>query len=81
MISSKMNVIEEEEEERYQLFMKEELIKKFGSDDYVILALMLLVSLLIGVYFAWKGQKSNADYLLGGKSMGVLPMAMSLMAT
>ena len=82
MKSSKINVIEEEQEvEEYRLFMKEELIKKFGSDDYVILALMLLVSLLIGVYFAWKGQKSNADYLLGGKRMGVLPMAMSLMAT
>ena len=67
--------------EEPRLFTKEELIDKFGWEDYLMLSLMLLISTLIGVYFAWKGQKSNADYLLGGKRMGVLPMAMSLMAT
>ena len=60
---------------------KEELVASFGWEEYLILSLMLLVSTLIGVYFAWKGQKSNAEYLLGGKRMGVLPMSMSLIAT
>ena len=60
---------------------KEELVEKFGWEEYVVLSLMLLVSTLIGIYFAWKGQKSNAEYLLGGKRMGVLPMSMSLIAT
>ena len=75
------NEIEEED----RLFTKEELIERFGWDTssctYSILSLMLLVSLLIGVYFAWTGQDSNANYLLGDKNMSVLPMAMSLMAT
>ena len=63
------------------LFTKQELVEKFGWEEYAILSAMLLISLLIGLYFAFKGQRSNADYLLGGKQMGVLPMAFSLMAT
>ena len=67
--------------ENLHLPTKEELVASFGWEEYLILSLMLLVSTLIGVYFAWKGQKSNAEYLLGGKRMGVLPMSMSLIAT
>ena len=64
-----------------RLLTKEELIENFGWDEYLVLFLMLLISALIGVYFAWKGQKNNAEYLLGGKSMGILPVSMSLIAT
>lgn len=64
-----------------RLLTKEELIDNFGWDEYLVLFLMLLISALIGVYFAWKGQKNNAEYLLGGKSMGILPVSMSLIAT
>merc|ERR1719317_100511 len=42
---------------------------------------MLLVSLAIGVFFMIKGQKSNAEFLLGGKNMGTLPMTLSLIAS
>lgn len=64
-----------------RLYNKEELIDKFGWEEYLIFSLMLLISLLIGVYFAWKGQKNNAEFLLGGKNMGTLPMTMSLVAS
>ena len=64
-----------------RLLSKKELVEKFGWEEYLILSLMLLVSTMIGIYFAWRGQKSNAEYLLGGKRMGVLPMSMSLIAT
>lgn len=64
-----------------RLLTKEELIENFGWDEYLVLFLMLLISALIGVYFAWKGQKNNAEYLLGGKSMGILSVSMSLIAT
>tara|TARA_R110002020_G_scaffold184120_1_gene380940 strand:- start:25131 stop:27611 length:2481 start_codon:yes stop_codon:yes gene_type:complete len=37
----------------------------FGAANYIVLALYLLLSLLIGVYFASK-QKSTDDYFLGG---------------
>ena len=63
------------------LFTREELIGKFGVEEYVIFALMLLVSAAIGVFFWWKGQKDNAEFLLGGKSMGTLPMTLSLVAS
>ena len=64
-----------------RLLTTEELLAKFGWQDYVILATILLICLLIGLYFGWTGQKNNADYLLGGRKMGVLPMSFSLMAT
>ena len=63
------------------LFTKDQLRAKFGWEEYFIFGLMLLVSLLIGVFFWWKGQKSNAQFLLGGRSMGTLPMTMSLIAS
>ena len=63
------------------LYGKEALRHKFGWEEYVIFALMLTISASIGVYYWWKGQKNNADFLLGGKSMGVFPMTMSLVAS
>jgi len=63
------------------LFTRDELIAKFGWEEYFIFGLMLLVSLLIGVFFYLKGQKNNAQFLLGGRSMGTLPMTMSLIAS
>lgn len=63
------------------LFTRDELRDKFGWEEYFIFGLMLMVSLLIGVFFWWKGQKSNAQFLLGGRSMGTLPMTMSLIAS
>ena len=63
------------------LYGKEALREKFGWEEYVIFALMLAVSAGIGVFYWWKGQKNNAEFLLGGKSMGVFPMTMSLVAS
>ena len=62
------------------LFSKKELIEKFGWEEYFIFSLMLLVSILIGLFFWWKGQNSNAEYMMGGGNMGTLPMTMSLIA-
>ena len=63
-----------------ELFTKDELIAKFGWEDYFIFALMLLVSAGIGVFFWWKGQHSNAEFIMGGKNMGTVPMTLSLIA-
>ncbi len=63
-----------------ELFDKEELIAKFGWEEYLVFALMLGVSAAIGVFFWWKGQHDNAEFLLGGQSMGTLPMTLSLVA-
>ena len=64
----------------HRLFNTTELIDKFGWEEYFIFSLMLFVSLLIGVFFWWKGQNNNAQYMMGGKDMGTFPMTMSLIA-
>ncbi|XP_050447138.1 sodium-coupled monocarboxylate transporter 1-like [Cataglyphis hispanica] len=54
----------------------------FGWIDYVLFSLLLLVSVLIGVYFAFfSKQDSTTEYLLGGKRMGSFPIAMSIIAS
>ncbi|GAB1858968.1 Sodium-coupled monocarboxylate transporter 1 [Camponotus japonicus] len=54
----------------------------FGWFDYVFFNLLLLVSILIGVYFGFfSKQDSTTEYLLGGKRMGFLPVAMSIIAS
>ncbi|GFV66956.1 putative sodium-dependent multivitamin transporter [Trichonephila clavipes] len=58
----------------------EELILSVA--DYVVIAVMLLVSTGIGLYFQLMSKKkTNEEYLLAGKDMSVLPVAFSLMAT
>lgn len=54
----------------------------FAWLDYVVLAAMLVVSCCIGSFYAIFGSKAetSSDFLLGGSSMGTVPMAMSLAA-
>lgn len=54
----------------------------FGWFDYVIFTLMLGLSALIGIYFGCFGSKQSTtnEYLLGGKSMKVLPIVISLVS-
>lgn len=54
----------------------------FSWSDYTIFCSMLVVSALIGIYYGCFGskQKSTKDYLHGGKSMSVIPIAISLVA-
>lgn len=52
-----------------------------GFVDYSIFILLLGVSLLIGVYFAFFSKQNNTEeYLFGGKTMNYLPIAMSILA-
>lgn len=50
----------------------------FQWEEYVVLSSVLLLSVLIGVYFAWRGQKSTDEYLNASKQMTLFPMTMSL---
>ncbi|CAG0918825.1 unnamed protein product [Notodromas monacha] len=55
---------------------------RFSVVDYCVFAFLLAVSAVIGLYFGFrKKQKTTADFLMGGRSMGVFPMAMSLIAS
>lgn len=51
--------------------------------DFVAFFSMLIVSALIGIYFAYfaaEKQNTVGQYLMGGKTMGVFPISMSLIA-
>jgi hypothetical protein len=55
--------------------------KLFTWVDYLLFALTLLVSSLVGVYHAWRGASgSTSDYLTGGRKMPIFPVALSLAA-
>ncbi|KAJ2954396.1 hypothetical protein O0L34_g2659 [Tuta absoluta] len=52
--------------------------------DYLVFGVMLLLSAIIGIYFAFfasKKQNTTTEYLMGGKTMGILPISMSLIAS
>ncbi|NXU32033.1 SC5A8 protein, partial [Thalassarche chlororhynchos] len=56
---------------------------RFTVWDYVVFTAMLLVSAVIGIYYAFAGggQKTSKDFLMGGRSMSALPVALSLTAS
>jgi len=51
--------------------------------DYVVFAVVLLISLGIGIYQACSGgrQKTNDEYLIGNRSMGMIPICISLIVS
>ncbi|XP_012732516.2 sodium-coupled monocarboxylate transporter 1 isoform X1 [Fundulus heteroclitus] len=58
-------------------------VGSFAVADYVVFALMLLVSAAVGVYYAWtdRSQRSSGDFLTGGRRLTALPVSMSLTAS
>ncbi|XP_052769941.1 sodium-coupled monocarboxylate transporter 2-like isoform X2 [Mya arenaria] len=55
---------------------------KFHVLDYVIMVLFLVISSAIGIYYGfYKKQTTPEEYLLGGRQMNLLPVAMSLVVT
>ena len=47
----------------------------FATLDYVVFALSLALSALIGIYFAWVDRHKTADeYMMGGRSVGPIPI-------
>ncbi|XP_035658838.1 sodium-coupled monocarboxylate transporter 1-like [Branchiostoma floridae] len=55
----------------------------FGVWDYVVFGVMLCVSASIGLYYACTGgrQRTQKEFLMADKSMSVVPVAMSLLAS
>uniref|UniRef100_UPI00398F4ACD solute carrier family 5 member 6a n=1 Tax=Pristiophorus japonicus TaxID=55135 RepID=UPI00398F4ACD len=56
---------------------------RFSVADYVIFALLLVFSSVIGLYYALSGgqQRTTQEFLLAGRSMTFVPVALSLLAT
>ncbi|XP_071114998.1 sodium-coupled monocarboxylate transporter 1-like [Haliotis cracherodii] len=57
--------------------------KTLGVVDFAVFGCTLSVMLFIGLYFAFKNKKDQdpAEYLVAGRSMGVLPVSLSLAVT
>nr|XP_046235616.1 sodium-coupled monocarboxylate transporter 1-like [Scatophagus argus] len=55
----------------------------FVAADYVVFALMLVVSAAVGVYYAWadRGHRSSGDFLMGGRKLTAVPVSLSLTAS
>ncbi len=58
-------------------------VRTFHWADYVVFGASLMVSAGIGIYYRFTGQrqKSTREFLMGGKSMQWLPVALSLQAS
>ncbi|XP_053611489.1 sodium-coupled monocarboxylate transporter 1-like [Plodia interpunctella] len=57
-------------------------MQKFTWVDYLVFVFMLAISAVVGVYWGFfKKQSTQNDYLLGGRNMKVVPVAMSLVAS
>ncbi|XP_041496095.1 sodium-dependent multivitamin transporter-like [Microtus oregoni] len=59
------------------------VISSFSVVDYVVFGLLLLLSLIIGLYHACRGwgRHTVGELLLADRKMGCLPVALSLLAT
>ncbi|KAF4521054.1 hypothetical protein B566_EDAN008126 [Ephemera danica] len=58
--------------------------RKFGFLDYSVFCVLMLTSASIGTYFAFfakQKQNTTKEYLMGGKTMGIFPITMSLVAS
>ena len=57
--------------------------KSMGAVDYVIFALLLLASSVIGIYFGYKHRKqmTSAEYLLASRSVSWIPICISLVVS
>lgn len=55
----------------------------FGNVDYFVFVLMLGASAAVGIYFGFfsKSKNTTDEYLMGGKRMKIIPIAISLVAS
>ena len=55
----------------------------FHIADYVVFGATIVISIGIGIYYALSGgrQRTTSEYLVGGRAMKFLPVAISLMVS
>ena len=59
----------------------EERRQTFGVVDYCVFGGTLLMSLMIGVFYAFRGKHTNEEMLLGNRQLRVLPVSISVMVS
>lgn len=55
----------------------------FGIVDYLVFAAVLVISAAIGIWYAYVDRKktSTQEFLMGGRSLSIFPVAMSILAS
>uniref|UniRef100_A0AAX7VNJ6 Solute carrier family 5 member 8 n=1 Tax=Astatotilapia calliptera TaxID=8154 RepID=A0AAX7VNJ6_ASTCA len=58
-------------------------VTSFALADYVVFALMLVVSAAVGIYYAWvdRSRRNPGNFLTGGRKLTALPVSLSLTAS
>lgn len=57
-------------------------LQRFSWLDYIVFIAMFVLCIFIGIYFGFmKKSMGESDYLMGGRNMLVLPIALSLVAS
>lgn len=58
-------------------------VTSFALADYVLFALMLVVSAAVGIYYAWvdRSRRNPGNFLTGGRKLTALPVSLSLTAS
>jgi len=56
---------------------------RFSAWDYVVFAIILAIASAIGLFYGCTGNKqsSTSEFLMAGRSMSVLPVTLSLLAS
>jgi len=56
---------------------------EFAWQEYIVFGVILASSLGIGIFYGFFGSKNktNEEFLLAGRSMGILPVTLSLICT
>ena len=58
-----------------------EVSGRFRWPDYLVFACSLVISASIGIYYAIRSKSNISEYLMGGRDVGVLPVAASLVVS
>lgn len=57
-------------------------LQRFSWPDYGVFIAMFVICIMIGIYFGFMNRSlSESDYLMGGRNMLILPIALSLVAS
>ncbi|XP_017483893.1 PREDICTED: sodium-coupled monocarboxylate transporter 1 [Rhagoletis zephyria] len=57
-------------------------LQRFSWPDYGVFIAMFVICIVIGIYFGFLNRSlSESDYLMGGRNMLILPIALSLVAS
>ncbi|XP_043846077.1 sodium-coupled monocarboxylate transporter 1-like [Dromiciops gliroides] len=56
---------------------------QFSVWDYMVFSWMLLISTIVGIYYAWteRSKQTETDFLMGGRQMSGVPVSLSLTAS